>query len=122
MRGFPLYNYQAFEDGMRHLERLGHEVVSPHNIDIERGWVDASWHTEGSRVVFDRVDLTSERFPMELALAYDIDFICNDAEGVSFLPGWTKSSGARAEYAAAVAVGKPVFLHVAKGGDLVQVA
>jgi hypothetical protein len=106
MRGYPLFNYQAFQDACLYLERLGHVVVSPHDIDLEEGYISAEWRcakelrcADGgwfpTTRIFTKVELTDE-FTMERALRRDIVEIAH-ADGVAFLPGWVNSQGCQIE-------------------------
>jgi hypothetical protein len=46
---------------------------------------------------------------LEQILAYELTWLCIQADAVAFLPGWEKSLGSRAEHATAVALGKKLI-------------
>jgi hypothetical protein len=95
MRGYENFNYQAFEDATIALRAMGYEVYSPHEMDLELGFVDADWHYEGDRRVWDRVETTPE-FTIHVAMRVDLRVI-TQMDAVVFLPGWQKSSGSKME-------------------------
>ena len=114
MRDIANFNFQAFEDGMWMLRDLGHDVVSPHEIDIAEGLV-ASWHRNGleGHRVFDKVELTPA-FSLEAALRRDFAEITH-CDVISFLPGWFNSEGCRKELSVAKWCGLDVYIHDPKG-------
>lgn len=108
MRGYPLYNYQNFEDATVALRKQGHAVISPHEIDMELGYVDVAGTTQyavladgtpdvmaGAHRTFTSVELT-DKFSMEKALAYDLRVITQQ-DAIALLPGWEYSEGAGKE-------------------------
>lgn len=112
----PLWGYQAFEDGLAYLKRLGHEVTSPHNLDIANGFTEvvAWWDIDQDHYNvwvrdFQSVQLT-ERFSREAAMRLDIAAILK-VDAISMLPGWEKSEGARNEVAVAKMLGLPIYRH-----------
>lgn len=115
MRGLPLYNFQAFEDGARQLRNLGHQVVSPHDIDVEKGYVevkyDKTWGSETpwSSKHFTYVE-TTDLFTIERALRGDFAAICT-CDALSCLPGWQESEGTRKEIQVAHWIGLPLYEH-----------
>lgn len=97
MRGYAQFNFPAFAKAAAELRAAGHEVFSPHERDIERhGGVNiGANNTTGSEA-----QATKEHgFSLQDALSDDTQFIIHKAEGIALLPGWTRSSGARAEKA-----------------------
>lgn len=118
MRGYEHYNYQAFEFGAAYLRALGHEVVSPHDVDLDQGWYKAdynwgwpdgkSWVDLESVRIFTRVD--EQDFDFKLAMRHDIRII-TQMDAVSFLPGWEESEGCRIEDYVRNACGIPRFVH-----------
>lgn len=92
MRGLDDCNFPAFDRAAAQLRSAGFEVFNPAERDREVYGADADFAT----VVNVRE-----------ALAADLAWICEHAEGVALLPGWTKSRGACAEYATALALDIP---------------
>lgn len=119
MRDYPLYNFNTFELGDAYLSWLGHDVVSPHNIDMNEGFVRCdynwgwpegfSWVNFESVREFTAVTLT-DKFSIEEALKRDIAVITT-CDAVSFLPGWEKSAGCRIEDYVRNACGLPRYIH-----------
>ena len=98
MRGYPAFNFPAFAEATSRLRALGSFVFSPAERDL--------------RVGFDPTDmkgtdeeLKAHNFNLREALAADCRFICEEATHIYMLPGWRNSSGARAEWALACALG-----------------
>lgn len=112
MRGLPLYNFNTFEQGKRYLTELGHEVVSPHDIDIEEGLVAVKFHyTNGNGMMrcFTEVKLTP-LFSIERALKRDFAAI-TQCDAISLLPGAAESQGTAREISVARWCGLHVFAH-----------
>jgi len=90
MRGFERFNRPAFDAARDRLERLGWDVVSPADLDREAGLDemalpdDWDWHT------------LPKHFNLREAMRRDLAAIV-DCDAVAVLPGWRKSTGARAE-------------------------
>jgi Domain of unknown function (DUF4406) len=102
MRNKPEFNFPAFHAAAKRLRDAGHEVFSPaeadiehHGADISKGNIDGDEH-EAARL---------HGFNLREALKRDLTWICREAEGIALLPGWEWSKGARAERAAAEALG-----------------
>ena len=108
MRGYPAFNFPRFHREAQLLRSMGHTVLSPAEEDEANGF-----EPEGMTGNENLADLG---FNLRQALAYDLDYICNDAEAVVVLPRWHQSSGAKAEVATARALGIPV-LYVSYDGD-----
>lgn len=101
MRGIPEFNFEAFGNATGALRRKGHTVFSPAERDLDAGF-DPTGMTGNE-------DLSEHGFDLREALGVDLAYICEHADAVAVLPGWAKSSGARAEVAAAWALGVPVY-------------
>ena len=95
MRGYPEYNFPAFDYAARRLRQAGHEAINPAELD---------------RVVHihEWTDPLPDGF-MRGALKRDLVAICDEAEGMVLLPGWTLSSGVKVEHELADCLGLPVF-------------
>jgi len=108
MRGYDNYNFQEFEQGASYLAWLGHEVVSPHEIDIQEGYVHAKFHYIPAYASFiphvrrfSSVNLTS-KFDIQTVLQRDIREV-TQCDAIGFLVGSDDSVGARHEaYVASV--------------------
>jgi hypothetical protein len=98
MRGYPGFNFDAFEDYAKLLRLEGYNVTSPHEMDIEEFGKDAFSDPEG--LIVD-----SASFVLNEVLAGDLDFICREADMICVLPGWEDSKGTLAEIATAEALG-----------------
>lgn len=94
MRGIPESNYPAFIEATASLRAEGHEVFSPVEWDIEQHGPNGC-HTD--------------TFDLRKALAADLQWICLNADAVAMLPGWENSKGAKAERAAAEALGLQII-------------
>lgn len=112
MTGLPAFNFPAFDKAAAKLRGLGHEVCNPaeHDREMHGDKIEAS-------ATGDPADASAVGFSLRDALAFDLDWIARNAEGVAVLDGWEASKGARAEVALAHALGLPVvpvyaWLHV----------
>ena len=94
MRGFPQFNFPAFDEAARHLESLGHDVISPADLDRAAGFNPS-------------IDHPNDAF-VRGALARDLNAITS-CEAVAVLDGWRDSLGASAEVAVARAIPIPVL-------------
>lgn len=91
MRGLPDGNRDAFETASKWLRDYGYQVESPMEHKDAQGWGSV----EDPEVV-------------RKGMAYGLQYVTLEADLVLLLPGWMTSKGARAEVAAAEAVGTPV--------------
>lgn len=82
MRGFPRFNFDAFDQAERALSEMGMVPISPAAMDREIG--------------FNPDTDEPDRAFLEAAMRRDIDAIMR-ADAVVMLPGWEKSTGAFAE-------------------------
>jgi hypothetical protein len=102
MRGRDDFNFPAFHAAAAKLRAQGHEVLNPAETDHNSGFDPAGM--KGTNA-----ELEHAAFDLRAALAFDLTWICTNAETVAVLPNWQRSLGARAEVAAAHAIGIPVF-------------
>jgi hypothetical protein len=96
MRGYPRFNFDAFDAAALDLRGRGWSVRSPADMDREVGF-DPDQHTEES---LDWNDVVRR----------DVEAVIQ-AEGIILLPGWEKSKGATAEIAVARWMEKTVLLY-----------
>lgn len=97
MRGYPLFNFPAFDEAASRLRSELHEVVSPAEMDLDMG-LDPSIANTDAEAEFDVAD----------ALRRDFEVILR-VDAVVLLSGWEQSTGARAERFVAETTGKQVF-------------
>lgn len=96
MRGYAMSNFPAFLMAARILTARGFKIMSPAEKDIEAGF-------DPSR------SLESQNFDLGAAFRWDFKAVI-DCDGTILLPGWEKSSGAKAERLVAELCGRPVYL------------
>lgn len=106
MRGIPEFNFPAFHAAAKTLRDAGHFVFSPAERDNERHGTDIS---KGNATGDEQLAAKEHGFNLREALAADMKFICEEAEGIALLPGFENSKGARAEKATAEALGLDVI-------------
>lgn len=90
MRGYPDFNFPAFDAGAEALRALGFDVFNPADHDRSTG-------------------KPIESLTIRECMLADTAWICEYAEGIALLDGWQKSTGALAEVALARALGIPAF-------------
>lgn len=97
MRGHPNFNREAFRAAAAMLRAEGHEVFCP--AESTEAIYGADVYANNPTGDEARTAISARR-----VYAADLAYICNEAEGVAFLPGWRKSKGALGEFHAAVAL------------------
>lgn len=102
MRGYPEFNYPAFDAAAKRLRESGYAVFNPADHDRSSG-IDLAG-TSGSQD-----DLDAAGFSIRDALGADLAWITATADMLCVLPGWEHSKGACAEVATAHAIGIPVM-------------
>lgn len=93
MRGYPLYNFPAFDEYAIRLRSFGYDVVSPAEMDREAG--------------FDERVPLPEGFIKD-AIVRDVEALA-DCDAIAMLPGWRDSDGAKIELAIARLLGLKVY-------------
>lgn len=86
MRGIPFYNFPAFDKAAAKFRAAGWEVISPAEMDRNRGFNEA-------------LDVPNKDF-LRTAILEDLKVIAT-CTAIAFLPGWQQSKGALAEKALA---------------------
>ena len=114
MRGYPQFNFPAFHEAAKQLRAAGWEIFSPAERDEEVYGKDFTSDNPNG----DEGQARREKgFDLALALEADCIWICRNADAVFLLPGWNRSTGANAERALAVALGRDVHqLYLTEGG------
>ncbi len=92
MRGYPLFNFPAFDAATTELRAQGWKVFSPAEHDRSVGF-DASLG----------LDLQPD-FDVRQAFRWDVAVLLK-VDAVYFLDGWERSTGANTEHAIAVSIG-----------------
>lgn len=98
MRGYYEFNFPAFDRATWFLQVQGHEVFNPAERDRNKGFDPTGMM--GTQQELDTLD-----FSLREALAADLQWICLNAEGIYMLPGWSRSTGALAEWRTGIALG-----------------
>jgi hypothetical protein len=106
MRGIKNFNFPAFHAAAAKLRAEGHEVFSPAEKDNDRHGTDIS---VGNDTGSEEEAAKKFGFNLRVALGEDLAWICEHADGIALLPGWENSKGAKAEKAAADALGLEVI-------------
>lgn len=86
MRGYPEYNFPAFDAAAKDWRRAGHDVVNPAELDRVDG-------------VHEFTDPLPSGFLRD-AMRRDLVAICK-CDAIVLLPGWEASSGVKVELALA---------------------
>lgn len=112
MRGIPYFNAPAFFEAEAMLTLRGYTVFNPAQRDVEQGLDHKKCPTGSTQ------ELEDHGFALGEAMAFDLWYVCQQADGIVLLPGWQLSRGAVAELAACQAVGKPAFVYDAELNDI----
>lgn len=99
MRGIAEFNFPAFFEAADRLRDEGHVVFNPAEEDVKRHGDKCYKNLKGD------LDEISEFFNLRETFQADLMFICSEADGIAMLPGWERSTGARAEWATAQMLG-----------------
>lgn len=102
MRGYAQFNFPLFASSSEEVRKMGHEVFSPAERDLEEGF-------DPKNMAGTDQDLINAGFSLRVALGHDLAWITGQADAIVVLPGWEKSNGATAEVAVAKALGLPVW-------------
>lgn len=103
MRGYPDFNFPAFDLAADRLRLAGFSIFSPAERDRTVHGDDVNLSPTG-----DLADFEAKGGSLRQALAADMDYISLHADGIAVLPGWEASKGALVETALAEALNLPV--------------
>lgn len=84
MKGIPNLNFDAFAEAASRLRLDGHEVFNPAAANLEK-------------------------LTLRQIFAYELEWICREAEAIALLPGWENSEGVAAELATAKVLGLEII-------------
>lgn len=107
MTGIADLNKPAFEAAQRRLQRMGHYVVTPFELN-ERVWTKHF----GRATPLDIATLADLHYGDPLLnemLVEDVNFIAMHADAVALLPGWESSRGSKLEIHIANLMGKTLL-------------
>lgn len=104
MRGYPNFNFAAFDYAAAKLRAEGHHVFSPAERDREAYGPEVENNPTGDE------SKAPEGCTIEDCMLADTAWICRYAEAIALLPGWEKSTGANAERALGVAIGATIIV------------
>jgi len=94
MRGYPEFNFPAFDEAAARLRTLGHEIISPAEMDRAIGFDEKAGKLPDGFV--------------EEAMRRDLEAI-QSVEAIALLPGWQRSEGVRKEIAEARRLRLPLY-------------
>ena len=100
MRGYPTFNFPAFDFASSKLRAEGHFVFSPAERDREAYGAEIEDNPTG-----DEAKVKNAACTINDCMLADTKWICENADAIALLPGWEKSSGANAELALGKALG-----------------
>jgi len=104
MRGYPNFNFPAFDFAAAALRSQGHEVFSPAERDREAYGPEVENNPTGDE------SKGPPGLTIRDCMLADTDWICRHAEAIALLPGWEKSRGALAEKALGEAIGATIII------------
>ena len=95
MTGYPEFNFPAFFAAAEKFEKEGWVVWNPANKEAENGITASESYAKG-----DNAGLVAEGWDWKTAFKWDTTKVI-ESDAIYLLPGWEKSTGARAEWAVA---------------------
>ena len=106
MTGYPQFNIPAFDSAAEDLRRLGHDVVSPAELDDPEDRAAALASPDGGTIHYTKGKTWGD------FLARDVKLIADGGiEGIIVLPGWSMSKGARLETFVGHLKGLPIMAY-----------
>lgn len=91
MTGLPAFNYPAFFVAAKVLREHGYDIISPAEQDTPEELAHILKSKQGAHADFIPGRKYSD------FLSHDVKLICDQVDGIIYMPGWQKSSGARLE-------------------------
>ena len=116
MRGRRGFNFPNFLATGQRVRLMGHEIFNPAEHDIEKHGEQIYRDKDGNLLQGNLDEIAHLGFDLRHTLGIDTAWICENADGIVVLPGWDRSSGAKAEVALALALGLDI-LRVDYGPD-----
>lgn len=109
MRGYPQYNFLAFDAARDRFKEWGWHVISPADLDRQFDGLDPLTDPEGAQAAVEnwtRVDLLNVII-RDTTVLWSLDPAKDNA--IAMLPGWESSTGAIAELFIARWLGLPIL-------------
>lgn len=104
MRGYPGFNFAAFEAAARDLRRQNYSVWSPHESDKEQEWAERQRNHYDPATGHAGED---HRDTLRFFMATDLPAVLS-SDAVAVLDGWEASAGCQVETYVAFQCGIPV--------------
>lgn len=103
MRGYAYFNFDMFDMARDRLVSLGHNVISPADLDRDAGFDP---FTLSEKTDWNNLDAIG--FDLRSAVRRDVEAVMK-CDAILLLPRWKKSKGATAEYHLAKWIGLEAF-------------
>lgn len=116
MTGIPHFNIPAFDEAAAYLRSLGHDIVSPAELDDPSDRAAAFASPDGSAVHYESGKTWGDFLARDVKLISDGRF-----DGIAVLPGWERSRGARLETFVGMALHALPLFGVVMGKGLTHV-
>lgn len=104
MRNYPNFNFPAFDYAAAKLRAQGLTVFSPAERDRDTYGKEIENNPTGNEDL-----VTNKACTINDCMLADTKWICEHADAIALLPGWEKSTGAKAEYALGIALGLSII-------------
>lgn len=101
MRGYPQFNFPAFDEAAAQIRARGHHAVNPADLDRAIG--------------FDGTGPVPLNF-LRVAIARDVQALC-ECSAIFLLPRWRESEGALTEYDIALMLRLKMYFHISEVPD-----
>ena len=113
MRKRKYYNFAAFDRAAELLRKMGHEPVSPADVDRALGFDPFTSKHPGAATGTIPDGQMGAGFKMREIVMRDITEL-SDCDALVLLPGWSTSIGAKAELAVARWLCLPIYVLIKK--------
>ena len=114
MSGLPYFNFPTFGAVAALLRRKGLDIVSPHELDSPETRAMAMASPDGAH--------SGQGDSWGTCLARDVKIIADETKGMIFLPGWSKSRGARLEAFTALLSGHKFYIYDDAVEDIFEIS
>ena len=119
MRGVPYYNFPAFDRAAALARQLGFDVISPAEIDRQKGFDPMTFDHSGAKTGTIPLECFPKHSTLRQIVRRDLNAVMR-SQGVLVLDGWNDSVGATAEVALALFLQLPIY-RVTHGVNIKQI-